>query len=148
MAIADRFYANGRNKEFERELLGSDGEKSGLRVWVMDMQCDAAINVDNEYAAKTTDLNLRYVKMDGNTVTSDVPEGVRGEMWVSRAREKYAACIARWDFDGEGIFSDDEPDPECNDENKYKILGIPGVGDQIRAWIDEISDFTRPSKKG
>ena len=148
MAIADRFYANGRNKEFERELVGPDGEPSGLRIWVMDMQCDAAVAVDNAYSVKNTDVTLRYMKREGDVVTADTPDGMLGELVIGRVQDKYAACISRWDFNGEGIFSDDEPDPECTDENKVKVLGIPGVGDQIRAWIDEISDFTKPSKEG
>jgi len=147
MAIADRFYRNGRNQEFEFELLDLEGEPSGLKVWLMDMECDAAVEVDNQYNAKTTDVNLRYIKVDGDNVTSDVPEGKRGELWQDRAHDKYVACISRWDFNGEGLFSDDEPDPECNYENKSKFLRIPNVGQQVVKRIDEISGFTKPSKK-
>lgn len=148
MAIADRFYTNGLNQEFELELLDRDGKSSGLKVWVMDMECDAAIEVENQYAAKTTDLNLRHVRIDGDDVVSDIPEGQRGELFHSRARDKYAACISRWDFNGEGIFSDDDPDPECSYENKIALLRIPSVGGQIISKIDQISGFTKPLKKG
>lgn len=148
MAIVDHFYRNGYEQEFELELKDKDGNPSGLKVWVRDLECDAAIAVENEYAAKTTDLNLRYVRIDGDDVVSDIPEGERGELFQSRARDKYIACISRWDFNGEGLFSDDEPDPECSYENKLKFMGIPGINNQVIAKIDEISGFTLPLKKG
>lgn len=148
MAIADRFYTNGRNHEFEFELTDRDGNPSGLRVWLMDMECDAAVDVDNQYNAKTTDVTLRHVKIDGDKVIDGIPDGVRGELFQGRALDKYIACISRWDFNGEGLFSDDEPDPECNYENKKAFLGIPVVGDQVINRIDEISGFTKPLKKG
>lgn len=148
MPIADRFYRNGYEQEFELELLDRDDNPSGLKVWVKDMECDAAVAVDAEYRAKFTDMNLTYAKIDGDTMTVDAPEGKRGELWTNQARDKYAACISRWDFDGEGIFSDDEPDPDCTYDNKIKVLSIPGINSQIVKKIDELSGFTMPSKEG
>lgn len=148
MAIADRFYTNGRNQEFEFELADKDGNPTGLKVWLMDMECDAAVEVENQYAAKTTDLNLRHVRVDGDQVVSDIPEGQRGELFHKRARDKYIACISRWDLNGESLFDDTEPDPECNYENKKLLMAIPGINNQIIGWIDEISGFTKPLKKG
>lgn len=148
MSISDRFYKNGYEKEFELELLGLDGSPSGLKVWVKDITCDAAIDVEEEYTAKFTDLSLKYVKLDGDGVATEIPDGIRGEILTSQSRDKYAACISRWDFNGEGLFSDDDPDPECNYENKIKFLRIPGVGNQVLSKIDQISGFTTPLKKG
>lgn len=148
MAIADRFYRNGYEHEFELELEDMDGNPSGLKVWLKDLTCDAAIAVDEQYRIKSTDIMLRYSKVAGDNLVQDVPEGIRGEIWTNQARDKYAACISRWDFNGEGLFSDDEGEPECTYENKIKLLRIPGVNAQIIGKIDEISGFTTPSKEG
>lgn len=148
MAIADRFYRNGYEQEFELELEDKDGNPSGLKVWVKDMECDAAIDVENEYAAKTTGVNIKHFRVDGDEITTDVPSDLAGQLWQDRARDKYAACISRWDFNGEGLFSDDEGEPECTYENKLAVLRIPGVGSQIIRKIDELSGFTKPLKKG
>jgi hypothetical protein len=114
----------------------------------MDMECDAAVEVENQYAALTTDLNLRHTKIDGDEIISDIPEGKRGEVFHARARDKYIACISRWDLNGESLFEDSEPDPECNYENKKLFLTIPGISNQVIKRIDEISGFTKPLKKG
>lgn len=148
MAIADRFYTNGRNQEFEVELTDKEGQPTGLRVWVMDMECDAAVEVENQYNAKVTDMNLRHLRIEGEDVVSDIPEGQRGTLFNDRARDKYIACISRWDLNGESLFEDTDPDPECNYENKKLFMLIPGISDQVVAKIDALTGFTKPLKKG
>lgn len=146
MALADRFYSNGYEQEFEVELLDKDGKKTGLRVWVKDLTCDAAVEVAERYRRKVTDLMLTSATVkDG---TAELPEGKRGELFHDEVRDKYAACISRWDFNGEGLFSDDEPDPDCDYDNKVKFLRIPGIADQVIGKIDDITVFTKPLKKG
>ena len=148
MALADRFYRNGYEQEFEVDLIGLDGEPSGLKVWVKDMTCDAAVAVTDTYKRKSTDLMLRHARTGDDGLSVDVPEGARGELYQDEVRDKYVACISRWDFNGEGLFSDDDPNPECSHENKCKFLTIPGISEQVVGKIDGISGFTKPLKKG
>lgn len=148
MALADRFYRNGYEQEFEVDLVGVDGEPSGLKVWVKDLTCDAAVEVTEEYKRKSTDMMLRHATSVGESLEVDIPDGVRGGLYQDEIQDKYAACISRWDFNGEGLFSDDEPDPECVYDNKLKLLRIPGVAEQVVGKIDSISGFTKPLKKG
>lgn len=102
MALADRFYRNGYEQEFEVDLIGLDGEPSGLKVWVKDMTCDAAVAVTDTYKRKSTDLMLRHARTGDDGLSVDVPEGARGELYQDEVRDKYVACISRWDFNGEG----------------------------------------------
>lgn len=146
MAVAEKFYSNGRNKEFEIKLKDKAGKDTGFVVWVNDMECDAAIEVENAYVAAVTDMNFRHSKVVGEDFITEVPKGERGDLWVKRTQDKYAACICRWDLNGEGVLGDD--DTECTYENKINMLKIPGLGDQIRQKIDEISGFTTPLKEG
>lgn len=146
MAIADKFYKNGHEKEFELELLLPDGSGSGLKVWVKDFQCDAVVAVDQDFEFKSTEISLKYSSIDDDgKIATDIPEDVAARLQVELYREKYIAAISRWDFNGEGIFDDEDPDPECNHENKSKLMMLPGVANQIKAKILEISNFTKPS---
>ncbi len=148
MALADRFYQNGYEQEFEIDLKGPDGKESGLKVWVKDLTCDAAVAVSEDYKRKSTDMMLRHATSSGDGLEVDIPEGVRGALYQDELRDRYAACISRWDFNGEGLFSDDEPDPECSYDNKIKFLRIPGISEQVIGKIDALSGFTKPLKKG
>jgi hypothetical protein len=146
MAIADKVYRNGYEQEFELELLDGDGEKTGWRVWVKDITCDAAVAVTEEYRAKSTDLMLRSSKVEGDGMTVDIPEGDRGKLWQSEVSDKYIACISRWDFQGEALVNDDDGEPDCTYENKVIFMRMPIFAPQIVAKVDEISGFTKPSK--
>lgn len=142
MAIADKGYKSGKyEQEYERYLLAADGSDTGVKVWVKGLDCDASLAVHNDYMSKVTDVRIR-------AGDDEVSDGVMGDMVVGEMRDRYIACISRWDFGGEELF-DGEGDPDVKDlDTKMRFYGIPSFGMQVREWVAEIGDFSTPSKEG
>ena len=141
MSLADKVYRNGYEHEFEYEILDMDGKPTGIKVWLMDVTCNAAVAVDERYRALATDMVFKHTG-------DEAPDGARGELYVKQEFDKYVACISKWDLAGESLLPDGDADPECNYENKSIMMRIPGINSQITGKINEISGFTKPLKKG
>lgn len=134
MAIADKAYKDGYEHEYERDLLGRDGKPVGVTVWIRGLDCQASLDVHDKYMRTVTDLRIR-------AGDKEVPEGKTGDLIVDEMRDRYLACISRWDFGGEELF-DGEGEPKCDDATKQRFFAIPLFGKQVREWIAEIGDFT------
>lgn len=134
MAIVDAAYKDGYEHEYERELLGRDGADVGVTVWIKGLDCEASLAVHDGYQRNVTDLRIR-------AAGEDLPEGKVGDLVVDEMRDRYLACISRWEFNGAELF-DSEGVPVCDDETKRRFFNIPLFGKQVREWIAEIGDFT------
>lgn len=133
MSIADKAYANGYETEYERKLLGNDGKEVGVTIWLRGLDCDASIAVHDEYQKKVTDMRIR-------AGDKEIPEGVVGELVIDEMRDRYIACISRWDFAGEELF-DGEGEPLLDADTVKRFFNIPLFGKQIREWVSEVGDF-------
>ena len=141
MAIADKAYSSGQYEaEFERDLKAYNGKDIGVKIWVKGLDCQASLDVSNQYKIDVTDLLLRNREQE-------LPEGERGRLFVEEMRDRHIACISRWDFGGEELF-EGEGDPTCDYDTKLRFMAIPAFNDQVVKWVTEISDFTQPSKEG
>lgn len=134
MAIVDTAYKDGYEHEYERELTGHDGKAVGVTIWLKGLDCQASLAVHDDYQRSVTDLRIR-------AGGEDLPEGKVGDLVVDEMRDRYIACISRWDFNGEELF-DGEGVPVCDDETKRRFFNIPLFGKQVREWVAEIGDFT------
>ena len=149
MAIADKAYSTGQYEaSFERDLKAYDGSDTGVKLWIKGLDCQASLDVSNKYKIDVTDLMLQTHAAKKDDESDHVlPKGERGRLFVEEMRDRYIACISRWDFGGQELF-DGEGEPECDYETKARFMAIPAFHEQVVKWVEEISDFTKPSKKG
>lgn len=59
------------------------------------------------------------------------------------ARERIAAAIVRWDFNGNVLEDGDEDEPALILENKMKLLSKDWIQKQLDAQVSKISNFMR-----
>ena len=131
-----------QEQKYELVLTGRLGEPVGLTLWLWDDECLAAADA-NEIAKRKASVVAMESGEDG------IGNEDMAQLMHDAQHERYVACIAGWDFTGDDkeLF-EGEGEPSFDAQTKRRLYDVPLFGKQIRAKVDSISDFTKPSKGG
>lgn len=113
------------------------GEDVGITIYARSFESEVVTRVVNNLQAK----RVRGAAGGDQVEYSDFIEEME--------RESLIAAIVRWDF-GDNSFGHLSAESPCDLDNKRFLITHPNakwIRDQIRLAIEDIGNFTNPSKK-
>lgn len=117
------------NKPVRYELKDpANGAGLGVFFDLVSIESDVAVSVFREHLLQP-DVEQKIAGSERLTIGMQV------------ARERVAAAIVGWDFNGNVLDEGDENEPELTFENKLKLLAKDWIYKQLDAQVGNISNF-------
>lgn len=119
------------NKPIRFELKNpANGTGLGVFFDLVSIESDVAVGVFREHLLQP-DISQKITGSERLTIGMQV------------ARERIAAAIVGWDFNGNVLDEGDEDEPELTFENKIKLLSKDWIQKQLDAQVGQISNFMK-----